>query len=59
MNAIKNSLYNRLQRKGYDSSDIFTAWQPRTAVSFMSLMLAHGHADGISATKIRPCAGTD
>ncbi|PVA07897.1 NADP-dependent malic enzyme [Thalassorhabdomicrobium marinisediminis] len=53
--SYKEFLYNRLQRKGHDRSDIHRM-ATRDRHVFASLMLAHGHADGMVTGATRKSA---
>ncbi|MCR8549552.1 NADP-dependent malic enzyme [Salipiger sp. P9] len=55
LDAYKNFLYQRLQRKGYDRQDIHRL-AARDRHVFSSLMLAHGHADGLITGATRKSA---
>ncbi|MEO0359040.1 MAG: phosphate acyltransferase, partial [Pseudomonadota bacterium] len=46
LESYKAFLYNRLQRKGFDSSDVHRL-ATRDRHVFSALMLAHGHGDGL------------
>ena len=53
--TYKSFLYNRLNRKGFDSQDIYRL-AARDRHVFASLMLAHGHADGMVTGATRKSA---
>jgi len=53
--AYKDFLYDRLQRKGFDSHDIHRL-ATRDRHVFSALMLAHGHADGLVTGATRKSA---
>ena len=53
--AYKDFLYDRLQRKGFDSHDIHRL-AARDRHVFSALMLAHGHADGLVTGATRKSA---
>lgn len=53
--AYKTFLYDRLQRKGYDRSDIHRL-AARDRHVFSALMLAHGHGDGLVTGATRKSA---
>ncbi len=46
LDTYKDYLYERLQRKGFDSTDVHRL-ATRDRHVFSSLMLAHGHGDGL------------
>ncbi|MCK4712552.1 MAG: NADP-dependent malic enzyme, partial [Marinosulfonomonas sp.] len=53
--SYKSFLYERLQRKGYDASDIHRL-ATRDRHVFSALMLAHGHGDGLVTGATRKSA---
>ncbi|MEM1100301.1 MAG: NADP-dependent malic enzyme, partial [Pseudomonadota bacterium] len=55
LDAYKDFLYQRLQRKGHDRADIHRL-AARDRHVFASLMLAHGHADGVVTGATRKSA---
>ncbi|TMM52612.1 NADP-dependent malic enzyme [Sulfitobacter sabulilitoris] len=55
LDAYKSFLYERLQRKGYDASDIHRL-AARDRHVFSALMLAHGHGDGLVTGATRKSA---
>ncbi|SMX41241.1 NADP-dependent malic enzyme [Octadecabacter ascidiaceicola] len=55
LDSYKDFLYERLQRKGHDRSDIHRM-ASRDRHVFASLMLAHGHADGMVTGATRKSA---
>ncbi|MCF2906045.1 NADP-dependent malic enzyme [Octadecabacter sp. CECT 8868] len=55
LDSYKSYLYDRLQRKGYDRHDIHRL-ASRDRHVFASLMLAHGHADGMVTGATRKSA---
>ncbi len=55
LDKYKDFLYNRLQRKGYDRSDIHRL-AARDRHVFSALMLAHGHGDGLVTGATRKSA---
>ncbi|SLN33591.1 NADP-dependent malic enzyme [Pseudooctadecabacter jejudonensis] len=55
LETYKEFLYNRLQRKGHDRQDIHRM-ASRDRHVFASLMLAHGHADGMVTGATRKSA---
>ena len=55
LDTYKSYLYERLQRKGYDRQDIHRM-ASRDRHVFASLMLAHGHADGMVTGATRKSA---
>lgn len=55
LQTYKDFLYNRLQRKGYDAQDIHRL-ASRDRHVFASLMLAHGHGDGLITGATRKSA---
>jgi malate dehydrogenase (oxaloacetate-decarboxylating)(NADP+) len=55
LDSYKSFLYNRLQRKGHDRQDIHRL-ATRDRHVFASLMLAHGHADGMVTGATRKSA---
>jgi malate dehydrogenase (oxaloacetate-decarboxylating)(NADP+) len=55
LDEYKDFLYHRLQRKGHDSSDIHRM-ATRDRHVFASLILAHGHADGMVTGATRKSA---
>jgi malate dehydrogenase (oxaloacetate-decarboxylating)(NADP+) len=55
LDAYKSFLYERLQRKGYDTHDINRLAQ-RDRHVFSALMLAHGHGDGLVTGATRKSA---
>ncbi|HCP82186.1 MAG TPA: NADP-dependent malic enzyme [Octadecabacter sp.] len=55
LDSYKNFLHDRLQRKGHDRSDIHRM-ASRDRHVFASLMLAHGHADGMVTGATRKSA---
>ncbi|MEM9393862.1 MAG: NADP-dependent malic enzyme [Pseudomonadota bacterium] len=55
LDIYKDFLYERLQRKGYDNHDI-TRLAQRDRHVFSSLMLAHGHGDGLVTGATRKSA---
>ncbi|PIE14987.1 MAG: NADP-dependent malic enzyme [Rhodobacterales bacterium] len=55
LNQYKDFLYERLQRKGYDYSDIHRL-ASRDRHVFAALMLAHGHGDGLVTGATRKSA---
>lgn len=55
LNNYKEFLYERLQRKGHDRSDIHRM-ASRDRHVFAALMLAHGHADGMVTGATRKSA---
>ncbi|QDY69997.1 NADP-dependent malic enzyme [Qingshengfaniella alkalisoli] len=55
LDAYKDFLYKRLQRKGYDAQDVHRL-AARDRHVFASLMLAHGHADGMVTGATRKSA---
>jgi len=55
LESYKTFLYDRLQRKGYDHQDIHRM-ATRDRHVFASLMLAHGHADGMITGATRKSA---
>ena len=55
LSAYKDFLYDRLQRKGFDSHDIHRL-AARDRHVFSALMLAHGHADGLVTGATRKSA---
>ncbi|PIE10945.1 MAG: NADP-dependent malic enzyme [Rhodobacterales bacterium] len=55
LKTYKDFLYERLQRKGYDRHDIHKL-ASRDRHVFASLMLAHGHADGMVSGATRKSA---
>ncbi|MEL6957413.1 MAG: NADP-dependent malic enzyme [Pseudomonadota bacterium] len=55
LETYKNFLYERLQRKGHDHQDIHRL-AARDRHVFASLMLAHGHADGMVTGATRKSA---
>ncbi|MBO9463822.1 NADP-dependent malic enzyme [Tropicibacter sp. R15_0] len=55
LQAYKDFLYDRLQRKGFDRSDIHRM-AARDRHVFASLMLAHGHGDGLITGATRKSA---
>ncbi|MGY9046269.1 MAG: phosphate acyltransferase, partial [Rhodobacterales bacterium] len=55
LEVYKAFLYNRLQRKGFDSTDIHRL-ATRDRHVFAALMLAHGHGDGLITGATRKSA---
>ncbi len=55
LDAYKNFLYRRLQRKGHDQKDIHRL-AARDRHVFSALMLAHGHGDGLVTGATRKSA---
>ncbi len=55
LETYKGFLYNRLQRKGFDSTDIHRM-ATRDRHVFAALMLAHGHGDGLITGATRKSA---
>ncbi len=55
LDTYKNFLYQRLQRKGYDHQDVHRL-ASRDRHVFASLMLAHGHGDGMVTGATRKSA---
>ena len=55
LDAYKSFLYDRLQRKGFDRQDIHRL-AARDRHVFASLMLAHGHGDGLVTGATRKSA---
>ena len=55
LDTYKDFLYDRLQRKGHDASDIHRL-AARDRHVFSSLMLAHGHGDGLVTGATRKSA---
>jgi malate dehydrogenase (oxaloacetate-decarboxylating)(NADP+) len=55
LETYKAFLYNRLQRKGFDSTDIHRM-ATRDRHVFAALMLAHGHGDGLITGATRKSA---
>ena len=55
LDSYKSFLYDRLQRKGHDRSDVHRM-ASRDRHVFASLMLAHGHADGMVTGATRKSA---
>ena len=55
LETYKDFLYNRLQRKGFDAQDVHRL-AARDRHVFASLMLAHGHADGMVTGATRKSA---
>jgi len=55
LEAYKNHLYERLQRRGFDVQDIHRL-AARDRHVFASLMLAHGHGDGLVTGATRKSA---
>jgi len=55
LRQYKDFLYERLQRKGYDRSDVHRL-AARDRHVFASLMLAHGHGDGLVTGATRKSA---
>ncbi|MCT8158565.1 NADP-dependent malic enzyme [Pseudoruegeria sp. SHC-113] len=55
LQEYKDFLYNRLQRKGFDGSDIHRL-AARDRHVFAALMLAHGHGDGLITGATRKSA---
>jgi malate dehydrogenase (oxaloacetate-decarboxylating)(NADP+) len=55
LDTYKSFLYNRLQRKGFDRTDIHRL-AARDRHVFASLMLAHGHGDGLVTGATRKSA---
>jgi len=55
LDAYKSYLYNRLQRKGFDSQDIHRL-AARDRHVFAALMLAHGHGDALVTGATRKSA---
>ncbi|MCK0097240.1 NADP-dependent malic enzyme [Yoonia sp. F2084L] len=55
LDTYKNFLYNRLQRKGFDAQDVHRL-AARDRHVFATLMLAHGHADGMVTGATRKSA---
>ncbi len=55
LESYKSFLYQRLQRKGFDSQDIHRL-AARDRHVFASLMLAHGHGDGLVTGATRKSA---
>lgn len=55
LDAYKDFLYNRLQRKGFDRHDIHRL-AARDRHVFSALMLAHGHGDGLVTGATRKSA---
>ncbi|MEL6596244.1 MAG: NADP-dependent malic enzyme [Pseudomonadota bacterium] len=55
LDAYKDFLYERLNRKGFDSTDIHRL-AARDRHVFSALMLAHGHADGLVTGATRKSA---
>jgi malate dehydrogenase (oxaloacetate-decarboxylating)(NADP+) len=55
LQVYKDFLYDRLQRKGFDSHDIHRL-AARDRHVFSALMLAHGHADGLVTGATRKSA---
>lgn len=55
LETYKEFLYGRLQRKGYDTSDIHRL-AARDRHAFSALMLAHGHGDGLVTGATRKSA---
>ncbi|MCG7493951.1 NADP-dependent malic enzyme [Thalassobius sp. Cn5-15] len=55
LNQYKDFLYKRLQRKGFDRHDVHRL-ASRDRHVFSSLMLAHGHADGLITGATRKSA---
>lgn len=55
LETYKSFLYNRLNRKGFDSQDIHRL-AARDRHVFAALMLAHGHADGMVTGATRKSA---
>ena len=55
LDTYKEFLYNRLQRKGFDSKDIHRL-AARDRHVFASLMLQHGHGDGLVTGATRKSA---
>jgi malate dehydrogenase (oxaloacetate-decarboxylating)(NADP+) len=55
LDAYKSFLYGRLQRKGYDLQDVHRL-AARDRHVFSSLMLAHGHGDGLITGATRKSA---
>jgi len=55
LQTYKDFLYDRLQRKGFDSHDIHRL-AARDRHVFSALMLAHGHADGLVTGATRKSA---
>ncbi|PUB17166.1 NADP-dependent malic enzyme [Yoonia sediminilitoris] len=55
LETYKNFLYKRLQRKGFDVADVHRL-AARDRHVFASLMLAHGHADGMVTGATRKSA---
>lgn len=55
LDSYKNFLYQRLQRKGFDHKDIHRL-AARDRHVFSSLMLAHGHGDGLVTGATRKSA---
>ena len=55
LEAYKDFLYSRLQRKGYDRADVHRL-AARDRHVFSALMLAHGHGDGLVTGATRKSA---
>jgi malate dehydrogenase (oxaloacetate-decarboxylating)(NADP+) len=55
LDAYKDFLYQRLQREGFDSHDIYRL-AARDRHVFSALMLAHGHGDGLVTGATRKSA---
>ncbi len=55
LDTYKSFLYNRLQRKGFDAQDVHRL-AARDRHVFATLMLAHGHADGMVTGATRKSA---
>lgn len=55
LDTYKNYLYDRLKRKGHDAQDVHRM-ATRDRHVFASLMLAHGHADGMITGATRKSA---
>ena len=55
LDTYKDFLYKRLQRKGFDAQDVHRL-AARDRHVFASLMLAHGHADGMVTGATRKSA---
>ena len=55
LNAYKDFLYNRLQRKGFDQKDVHRL-AARDRHVFAALMLAHGHGDALVSGATRKSA---
>ncbi len=55
LETYKDFLYSRLQRRGYDSQDVHRL-AARDRHVFATLMLAHGHADGMVTGATRKSA---